>query len=222
MLRGLIFDFDGLILDTEGPEFRTWQEVYAGLGRALELSVWAACIGTASDAFDPCAHLETLLGHPIDREAIRDARDRRCAELIAAAPVLPGVAEYLADARRLGLGLAVASSSSRGWVTGHLDRLGLSGSFACIRSADDVERVKPDPELYRSALAALGLEPAEAIAFEDSPNGILAAKRAGLFCIAVPNPVTGELPLDAADLRLPSLASLSLEALLARVAAIRP
>lgn len=217
MIRALIFDFDGLILDTEVPDLQSWQEIYLEYGCTLPLSVWAVCIGGSSDLFDPYEYLESQLGRAVDREAIRAKRRRREAELTEAQRVLPGVREYITDANRLGLKLGVASSSSRDWVVGHLSRLELLPHFHCIKCADDVKHTKPDPALYLSALDELGLQAHQAIAFEDSPNGILAAKRAGLFCVAVPNPVTRQLSLQQADLQLTSLAELPLEGLLSKV-----
>lgn len=217
MIRGLIFDFDGLILETEEPEYLAWSELYTEHGGALSFERWAACIGTAEALFDPCAELEAQLGRPIDRATIRARRRARTDALIAARTVLPGVEAHIAAARRLGLGLAVASSSGHAWVDGHLERLGLVGHFAAIVCADDVPVTKPDPALYLAALERLGLAPAEAIAFEDSPNGVAAAKRAGLFCVVVPNALTRRLPLAAADLRLASLADLPLADLIAQV-----
>ncbi len=216
MISALVFDFDGLVLDTEGPEFRAWQEIYAAHGCSLSLETWAVAIGTVG-AFDPYADLERRLGRPVDRDAVRETRRRRMSELIAAEEIRPGVQGYLEDARRLGMHLAVASSSSRDWVAGHLARLGIIEYFDCLRCSDDVREVKPSPELYQSALEALGVAAREAIALEDSPNGVLAAKRAGIFCVAVPNSLTCQLPLDHADLTLSSLLELPLEGLIARV-----
>ena len=102
-------------------------------------------------------------------------------------------------------------------MDGHLARLGLLGYFDCIRCADDVKHTKPDPELYQAVLDAFGLQGSQAIALEDSPNGVTAAQRAGIFCVAVPNPVTSQLSLEHADLRLTSLEEISLEQLLAKV-----
>lgn len=215
-IRALIFDFDGLILDTEGPEFQSWQEIYRAHGADLTLSTWAVAIGTL-DAFDPYAELERQLGRPVDRETIRQERRRRNIELLEREPIRPGVETYLDDARRFGFKVGVASSSPRHWVAGHLDRLGLIARFDCLRCSDDVARVKPEPELYLSALGALGVAPDQAVALEDSPNGILAAKRAGMFCVAIPNELTRLLPLDRADIRLDSLAELSLAQLLDRL-----
>lgn len=132
-------------------------------------------------------------------------------------PVLPGVEQYLQDAGRLGLKIGLASSSSRKWVMGHLQRLGLDSYFDNIRTSDDVQLVKPHPELYLSVLNGLGLQASEAIALEDSPIGVQAAKHAGLYCVAVPNPLTSLLSLNQADLQLGSLAEMPLEVLLDKV-----
>ena len=155
MIRSLIFDFDGLVIDTELPDFLSWAETFEAHGCSLPLSTWAPYIGRPSGSFDPYAHLEEQLGRPIDRDALRAPRRRRYLELVEAQPILPGVAEYIADAERLGLRLAVASSSSRQWVSGHLSRLGLSEQFDCIRCADDVRQAKPYPDVYNSVLDAL-------------------------------------------------------------------
>jgi HAD superfamily hydrolase (TIGR01509 family) len=214
VIRGLIFDFDGLILDTEGPEYQAWNELFLYHGAELDFATWSHCIGTSASVFDPHAHLEGLLGRELDRAALRAEHRTRCDQLIAAQCTLPGIESYLASARQLGLKVGLASSSSRAWVSTHLARLGLLEQFQCLRTRDDVERVKPDPALYLAVLAALDLQPAEAIALEDSPNGVLAARRAGLYCVAVPNPLTGRLDLGQADLIVPCLADLPLPELL--------
>ncbi len=213
-IRGLIFDFDGLILDTETPAFLAWQAVFAAHACDLPLAVWADSIGRSPNHFDPCGYLRERLRHPVDCEAVRRDQAKEEAKLIEAQVILPGVEGYLASARRLRLKLGLASSSDRAWVNRHLARLGLREQFAVIRTADDVERTKPEPDLYLSALAALGLEPREAIALEDSGHGVQAAKRAGLFCVAVPNPLTRELGIGPADLLIDSLADVPLERVL--------
>lgn len=212
MIQALIFDFDGLILDTELPDFECWREIYRAHGAELELATWAPCVGTVG-AFDPLDDLEGRLGRALDRPVLRRELRERIDRQIETQSVLPGVMDYLAAAKRLGLKLGVASSSSREWVGGHLSRLGLD-YFDCIRCSDDVSRVKPHPDLYEAVLAALALRPEQAIAFEDSPNGVRAAKQAGVFCVAVPNAVTRTLALDGADLRIASLAEIPLERLL--------
>lgn len=214
MIDALVFDFDGVILDTETPDYQTWHEVYQCYGVALELPVWTQHIGGRSGRFDWHRHLEELAGVTIHREATLLERRQRYLEIVHASPVLPGVLDYLRDARGLGLSLAVASSSSREWVEGHLDRLNLLNLFDSIKGSDDVAQVKPDPELYLAAVSQLGTRPQRALAIEDSAHGVTAAKSAGLFCLAVPNPMTRGLSLDHADLRLASLAEMPLRSLL--------
>jgi HAD superfamily hydrolase (TIGR01509 family) len=214
-IRALIFDFDGLILDTEAPVFQSWQELYAAFGLRLELSEWSQYIGLAEGAFDFFAILQERLGRKLDASLGKE-RSQRELQLIYQQPVLPGVLEYLQAARRLSLKVGLASSSSCAWVTGHLQRLDLLSCFDCLRASDDVRSAKPDPELYQAVLDVFGLGPHEALALEDSFNGVLAARRAGIFTVAVPNPLTEHMPLQAANLRLRSLTDLSLEALLAQ------
>jgi HAD superfamily hydrolase (TIGR01509 family) len=220
-MKSLIFDFDGLILDTETVIFQAWNEIYAPYGRPLALADWASCIGTSHHAFDVYGDLEKLARKPLDRETIRKKHQDRYQELLKGMKPRPGVLDYLSDALQRGLSLAVASSSHRDWVEGHLSRLQLNDFFQVIRTADDVKQVKPHPELYLSALEGLGESVRETIAFEDSPNGIRAARAAGLYCVAVPNSITIQLDLSHADHRLESMADLSLEGLLERVEKIR-
>lgn len=217
MIRVIIFDFDGLIVDTEVPAYQAWEEIYQSYGCHLPLSTWVTCIGGSADIFNPYDYLEKQLGCPIEREKIRLNYRRRYVELVEIEPLLPGVKDYIDDAKRLGLKVALASSSSHSWVDGHLSRLGLIVHFDCIKCSEDVKAVKPDPALYQSVLDELELSADEGIVLEDSANGILAAKRAGLFCVVVPNPMTHHLSLDLADLQLTSLAELPLEKLLLRI-----
>ena len=215
-IRALIFDFDGLIIDTEVPCYQSWQEIYREYGGDLPFALWVRALGSSYEAagFDPHGHLEQLIGQPLDRAEVEARRARRELELIEAQPVLPGVEAYISDARRLGLKLGIASSSPREWVDRHLRRVGLDRHFDVIRTSDDVGRVKPAPDLYLAALEGLGVRPDEAIALEDSPNGVTAAQEAGIFCVAVPNRLSERLPLEHADLRLASLADLPLEELI--------
>ncbi len=131
-------------------------------------------------------------------------------------PPLPGVRELVDDARQHGLKLAVASSSPHDWVDGHLTRLELLSSFDVIKAREDVRHTKPEPDLFLAALSALAVQPGEAVVLEDSPNGVKAAKRAGIFVVAVPNPVTESLHFEEEDLRLSSLKAISLPELMRR------
>jgi HAD superfamily hydrolase (TIGR01509 family) len=218
MIRGLIFDFDGLILDTEVPDFAAWQEMFAEHGTELPRAMWSPLIGHAIASFDIYDYLEQQSGRTIDRDDVRARRRARFHEMIAAQAILPGVEAWIREAKARGLKVGLASASDRAWVTGHLERLGLHVHFDTVKTRDDVPVGKPDPAVYRAALEALGLAAAEAVAFEDSMNGIAAAKGAGLFCVAIPNAMTLDLDLSAADLRLASLADLTLDELLAEIA----
>ena len=218
-IKGLVFDFDGLILDTETPEYIIWQEIYGSYGTEMPITEWGKALGASLGAFDPTHHLEELTGRKIDRDQMLTDYRQRSNVLIAQQKPLPGVTDYLHTAHQLKLKLAVASSSPNTWVTGHLSRLELIHHFDAVRTSEDVVAIKPAPYLYQAALKALGLRPEEAIAFEDSPNGIIAAQAAGLFCVAVPNPVSRLLDVTHADLVLNSLADLPLEQLIQQVEA---
>jgi len=215
MIKALIFDFDGLILDTETPEFETWREIYHEFGQDLSIELWGQSVGgRAATNFRPLPHLETLLGRDLSPLNLSTRAKEQNLARIQALPPLPGVQGTLRAARRLGLKLAVASSSHHAWVDDHLVRLGLTYFFQTVQCADDVPRTKPEPDLYLAALDALGVSADEAIAFEDSPNGVAAARRAGLFVVAIPNPVTAQLKFEGESLRVGSMADLSLDDLL--------
>lgn len=220
MIRALVFDFDGLILETETPSYETWAEIYREHGHELPLDRWFDYIGREGGYFDAADHLAALVGEGFDRDAARKRRDARKTELIAALDVMVGVREYVADGKRMGLRLGVASSSSRAWVLGHLERLRLHADWDAVRTRDDVARTKPAPDLYLAVVEALGVRPRDAVAFEDSKNGIAAAKEAGLRCVAVPNALTASMDLSRADLRLATLAQTPLEELLALLSAL--
>ncbi len=211
MIRALVFDFDGLILDTETPLQLSWEEIYSEVGLSVPPVRWASLLGAAADPPEAYALLEEHLGHPIDRESVRRKRLRREHELLAGETILPGVTELIREARSRGLGLAVASSSDRAWVERHLRTFGLLLSFQALLCAEDVTLVKPDPELYTAALCALGARADEAIAFEDSVHGAEAARRAGLFVVVVPNRVTRHSNFPNADLVVGSIAERSLD-----------
>ena len=204
MIKAFVFDFDGLILDTEEPVYRSWLEVYQAHGQELPFDRWIQIVGSSTATFDPKGHLEQRLGRALAREVL-DRRIERRTALVRAQPILPGVVELIDSAREAGLRVGVASSSTRQWVNGHLERLGLLERFDCVRCRDDVALVKPAPDLYLAVVECLGVAPSEALAIEDSPNGIAAAKAAGLRCVAVPNVITGGLDLSHADVILPTL-----------------
>lgn len=210
-LEALVFDFDGLILDTETSAFETARDVWAAHGAELTLTSWQRRIGTHNRPW--IDELEALVGPISDRDAVLERRLAAHHERVAAEVAMPGVHDFVVGAHRRGLALAVASSSSMGWIDEHLGRLGLRGYFAVISCCEEGVPAKPEPDVYRRAVEALDVAPAGAIAFEDSPNGVTAAKAAGLRCIAVPNRMTADLDLSAADQVVPSFLDIDLDAL---------
>jgi HAD superfamily hydrolase (TIGR01509 family) len=206
----LIFDFDGLIVDSESPGFQAWSEVFATHGGALPFDKYSACIGTIG-GFDLHGYLEEQTGRTFERADLERACNKRWSELMKEQPLLPGIAACVSSAKARGMKLAIASSSTQKWVTYNLRRFQLLEQFDVVCTSDYVDAVKPDPALYLLALQRLGVRSDEAIAFEDSPNGILAAKRAGIFCVAIPNPLTKDLPLELADRRLTSLLDFNID-----------
>lgn len=213
-IKALIFDFDGLILDTETPEYIILQELFQPYGLSLPIEEWAKALGASPGAFDPFAYLAQKTTHPVDQTALRDIFWKRSLALIDQQPPLPGVLSLLEQAEQRGLKLAVASSSPSDWVHNHLKRLGLHHRFNSILTRDDVTHAKPHPELYLRTLQVFGLHPTEAIVFEDSPNGITAARTAGIFCVGVPNHVTRLLDTSHANLTLTTLGDLTLDQLI--------
>ncbi len=218
-VRAFLFDFDGLILDTETASRAGWQWLYEELGHELPSEKWALMVGTV-DGWDIWGHLEELVGEPLDREDLNRRRYAHEVTLLDAEELRPGIADYLAFAEERGLKRAIVSSASRRWVDMHLERLERAVGWDAIVTADhDSERAKPRPTLYLEALDALGVAAGEAVAFEDSPNGAAAAKAAGVYVVGIPNAVTADLGLDAsADLVLDSLADLAPADLVARFA----
>ena len=213
-ITALIFDFDGVIVDTETPDFATWQQEFRARGVERDRELWSSFIGSSMESFDICGHLEDLTGRCVDREALQARRRRRYLNIVNSKPVLPGIMEYFALARRCGMKIGVASSSTRSWVEGHLERLGLISCVDSIKTRDNVTNVKPDPELYLLSLDSLGVSFSEGIAIEDSVNGIISAVTAGLFCVAVPNEMTKSMDMSLAHLKLDSLTEISFREML--------
>ncbi len=221
MIRALVFDFDGLILDTEGPIFLAWQEAFEAHGcTPLTVAEWAEEIGTVG-GLDVMAAMRERATRPIDEPAMHATRRARAEELIGREIVRPGVHAWLDDADASGIPAAIASSSAPEWVETHLARLGLGARFAHVACRGAGARAKPAPDTYLAACEALGVAAIDALAIEDSPHGIRAAKDAGLWCLAVPHAITEPLDLSAADVRLRSLADASLADVVAQLERMR-
>ena len=203
-----MFDFDGTILDTEQSVYQSWAELWQEQGVELSRRHWQGIIGTDA-GFDPWIELERAVGVSLD-PALQDRRRDRRDELQATYVPRDGVVTWLEEARRLGLPVAVASSSPIEWVQGHLRRLGLDGFFVTLVCRDESTPAKPDPTSYRLACRRLGARPRWSVAVDDSPHGVDAAVTAGLYTIALPHGLTADLDLSRADVVTASLAGLRL------------
>jgi len=221
MMKAIVFDFDGLVFDSETAEFKAMQSIYADYGQELTLETWSKCIGTDISAFNPYEHLDSLLGRSLNHDDVRKERRARYDRITENETIRPGVQDYLDTAQRIGLRIGLASSSPLDWVEFHLRKFGLFEYFEVIRTKEDVAKVKPDPQLYIAAVQGLGVQPFEAVAFEDSLNGMRAALAAGLHCVVVPNSVTHHLPFAGHSLRLGSMADMPLEEVIRQVEAKR-
>lgn len=199
----LIFDFDGLLMDTETTSLASWQYEYAQY--RLELAADGFFPDHGGDVTEArYAQLAAAVGPGYDRDASHARRTAHRDRLNAALELEPGIGAWLDQAGELGLRLAVASSSPRSWVHRMLDQAGHLSRFETVVCGDEVEHVKPDPGVYLLALRQLGVGPDEALAFEDSPHGVAAAKAAGLRCVAVPNQHADPAHFGAADVLLTS------------------
>ena len=209
-LQALIFDFDGLILDTESSLVAAWQEIFDEYKLKISLSKWARMLGQSSDPVQAYEYLEKKLGFSVDRLALKERRVERELAILAGQEALPGVVALINEARAAGLSLAVGSSSEHEWVDGHLERLGLRALFDVVVCSEDVLRTKPAPDIYLQVLQDLGLESESAVALEDSEHGVSAARAAGLLCIAVPNEITRAARFDHAHVVLQNLEDVGL------------
>ena len=218
MVKALIFDFDGTILDTETPWYYAYRDLYSQYSVDLPLEEWGQCVGTSFEAFDPHRNLEEKTRRTFVYEELQAYTRDKHIEYMAKQTLRPAILEYLEAAKQAGLRLAIPSSARREWIDKYLAAYNIADYFEHIASADDVTEVKPSPELYLKALELLQIEPNEAIAFEDSKHGLFAAKAAGIRTVVTPNDVTSYMIFENYDLLLSSLADISLEELLKQMA----
>ena len=217
IIEAVIFDFDGTILDTETAGTKAWQQIYAEYGQTLPMDLWRQDIGR-TDVFLPAEYLIELTGIDETPTAIKDKRRRIQLDILDGQTAMPGVIDRITEAKQLGLRLGIASSSIARWLSYHLPRMGLLFEFEAVRGRSDVGDIgKPEPEVYLSACAGVKVKPEHAIAIEDSENGILAAKRASMKAVAVPNLVTKGMDFSQADLVIDSLADMTLAEIIEHV-----
>lgn len=217
MIKALVFDFDGLIIDTETPSYYAFQQLYKKYGVELPAATYAQCVGTSLEHFNPYTYIAECLDEVIDLAIFKAEFKTIYAELLKEADIRPGVIDYLEAAKQMNLKIGLASSSTISWIEPYLQKHGLAGFFDSICTAELVERVKPDPELYLQSLKNLGVTGEEAISFEDSLNGFKAAQAAGLHCVIVPNELTKDFEFHGYDLLISSMKELSLKKLIGKL-----
>jgi HAD superfamily hydrolase (TIGR01509 family) len=208
-VQAIVFDFDGLLMDTETTMVESWQTEWAYHGLELDLDgFWPGHGGDVSE--DRYAVLAAAVGAGYDRAESHARRMAHRDRLHASLDFRPGIREWISSARELGLRVAIASSSPRSWVVGHLERVDAVKLFDEIVTGDEVPAHKPDPAIYRLALQRLGVPGSAAIAVEDTPHGVEAAQAAGMYAVAVPNPYVPPAAVASADLTLGSADDLTL------------
>lgn len=206
MVKAIVFDFDGVIIDSERVRFDAWQAVFSLYGQILPLEEWLKNIGRACYVANPHEILENLTGLKIASDDVHEQAKMFELEFVSTIPALPGVLELIEDAKSKNIQIAVASSSSRLWVEGHLKRLLIFDNFTTLVCREDTLTHKPSPEPYLTAIKRLECAPEVSIAIEDSPLGIRSAISAGLKCIAVGCSLTKQMDLSAATMQFSSLA----------------
>ena len=214
MMKAIIFDFDGTIIDTETAWYTVFRDAYKTYGVDLSLETYSQCLGTSLHAFNPYTYLTTHCNISLDLDAFRESIQQSHTKLMEKEALRPGILKLLQAAQKAGLKIGLASSSHREWVDKFVNSLELGEYFNCYCTADTVKNVKPDPELYLQALHQLGVNASEAIAIEDSPNGARAAVTAGLHTLVIKNTITKQLPFSKGHHTIESLEEYELQELI--------
>ncbi len=206
MIKALIFDFDGLIIDTESAIIEAWRKAYVLCRIEFPVDRFNAVVGHADIPFNPWDDFKDRNDLPMPPDQWKEHIDQSVLRAVEAKPVLPGVLQTIEIAKDRKLPIGVASNSKHDWVDSHLKRLGLFDQFDAIRCRDDVQKPKPSPDVYLALLDFFNLKGENTLAFEDSSTGVLAAKKAGLHCVAIPGPATASGNFRQADFVIRSLA----------------
>ncbi|MBB5353073.1 HAD superfamily hydrolase (TIGR01509 family) [Haloferula luteola] len=203
--EAVLFDFDGIVVDTEWAIYQAWLRTFEAHGHELPLGTYVRCVGSDFETWSPKVHLEELTGKSFDWHQMDESRQVEIRRDLEAAGPMPGVVEMLEQLKDAGVRRAVVSSSSHFWVDGWLNRLGLASSFETVVCRGDAPRIKPAPDLWLEALKRLEVAPASTLAIEDSLNGVRSAKEAGLTVWAIPNRTTAGIHFSEADRVLESM-----------------
>lgn len=215
MIKAIILDFDGLIIDTESTWYRAFYDVLSSYNIPFTDSEFSQFIGSHEENF--FRYLHQKIGHQIDDEIVKQQAYEKHREFMKQEPLREGVLDYLQEAKASGLKIGLATSSSIDWVSHFLKPFEIEHYFEVMMTREKVKNIKPHPDLYLQATAHLGVKPHESVAFEDSVNGVKAAKNAGMKCVVVPNETTKHLTFPPVDLHLSSMKELSLQEVIAKV-----
>lgn len=205
--KAVIFDFDGVILDSEWPIYQSWKRLFQREGHDLEQDLYVNCIGSDFEVWSPQLYLEELTGKHFDWDKENAARQVEIVRDLESAEPMPGVRELVESLSDKPT--AVVSSSSHRWVDGWVEKLGLMPHFNTTVCRGDAPKIKPAPDLFLEGARQLDLDPHDCLVIEDSINGLLAAHQAGMTVLAVPNRLTHVLDFSAANWQSKSLKGLA-------------
>lgn len=209
MDRFIIFDMDGVLINTEAMCYQVWKDLFAQLGVEINMDIYKCCIGSSDDVL-----MESVWQHCgkdfRGRTDLMEFFETRKLQEIAehGVPPIPGAAETLRALQARGYRMAVASASPPSHIRLCLEKVGLLPYFGVLFSGEEVERTKPAPDVFLAAAAAMGAAPKDCTVVEDSRNGTLAAQAAGMRCIGFVNPDSGDQDLSAADVLIYRFAEL--------------
>jgi HAD superfamily hydrolase (TIGR01509 family) len=204
MIKAILFDLDGLMVDSEPHSLASWEAVLEERGVTLDQLTIDSILGLRIDAT-----ARTLIDKyhlPDTVQELADAKtDYQIAHLEGNVKPMPGLIELLDEIERRGLKKAVASSGIHRYVEAVLRANGLLDRFSVIITGDQVAHGKPAPDVFLAAARALNVEPRHCLVLEDAPAGVQAAKAAGMMCLAVPDHSVAQLDLSQADRVVTSL-----------------
>lgn len=201
--KAVLFDFDGVILDTEWPIYQSWKRLFEREGQDLAQDIYVKCIGSDFDTWSPPRYLEELTDKSFDWDKENAVRQVEIMRDLANAKPMPGVEKLIKGL--VEKPTAVVSSSSHNWVDGWVDKLGLMPYFNTLVCRGDAPKIKPAPDLFMEASKQLGIAPKDCLVIEDSMNGLLSAHQAGMKVLAVPNRLTSVLDFSQAEWQAASL-----------------
>lgn len=197
--RAVLFDFDGIVVDTEWAIYQAWLRTFQAQGHDLPLELYTRCIGSDFETWSPKTHLEDLTGTSFDWHELDARRQEEIVSELGGSQAMDGVVETLDELERQGIPSAVVSSSSHQWVDGWLERIGLLERFQTTVCRGDADRIKPAPDLYLEAARRMQQDTDDCLVIEDSLNGVKSALAAGMCVWAVPNRVTSCLDFGIAE-----------------------